>query len=723
MDESEKKEKESGLELDLTPFMSQHSHPEIERISRVLKSPNTFRKASPVNGFFCRSSSDIDFGLRMSLEAERSIDALPARYDGLKQLEKDQQDKHSFANGHRPFSYFKDGTYPFNASDTEEKISPSVVDALLPYLRMAASKAGVPTEELKHYGPSASLSMGKDVLYKLHSNYGIIRSVAGRDKRNPLSLFFHTLAADRFLRLMIMDKGKRDIPEIARETFGDIGNNSISFQHPHAAMLLKRSKIVNITKPRPEWRAIKSGNSLKLISGPLTAGLEGDLRSIKALPAWFNILINLMARIFSMTISQIPGGHVGHILMNTGVIVEASDSWGKDNVQLIPEDVTAFDDTTSLGLIGSFEILVQKLFSLNECDMAILREINTIPLASCGFPGEERNGYTLLHRKGGVPSGSQDTTMRGTLINLMAIIEMVRRAKNMPAVDVLKYCINFSSFSNTPKKKCFWGFIIKGDDLVFIIRKGYLREQDVIEGRRSLGWETRIEPAPIFLQNYIDQYTIVENSTYFGVPQGLKKGRSCKSTGLLQRRIKNRFEPAEHPPEHKVPARYGMLSNILDLQWHPTGYKATSIMLRILNRHDDDDGHEWTRDSLLKYCTSQRGKDEMEDYASTVGVNDAFMRDIVNRTFQEAVDVDDDQLPSEYGPAIESIKEIISDSLMRNLDITLPDAVEKVLAIDSSAMVLRMSRKKYNSEKSYIADSKSMKATTSAMNNISDLLR
>lgn len=691
------------MEIDLTPYMGYHTHPEFTRVANVLGTPNKKVPASDENGFFCRNSSDIASGKQLQKEFSLLCVSIKDKFPGLVDLEESQTAKCSYASGHLPFSYLKESGYGLILDKEEVPINDILISELsLIFKHVSATRTPL-SKDLSLYGPTRSFSEGVPIAYKLHSNYGAIRSIAGKDKRNQLSLLFHYYLADTTLRRLIHEPGG-DITLLCRDVLANINGSAGTFAHPHAAMLIKRVKLANEHEPRPLWQPVRHNNSIKLVSDAASLYSESSLRKITACPAFLNLPLNPMVVGLSTIMQNITGLHVGHILINSVPIIMAQNAWGADNVILLPEDITAYDDSTHIGMIRAYEKFMQRTFSLNDVDMKWLDLFNHIPLLTTGFGTKGFAEYNTLRRVGGIPSGSQDTTAKGTILNLLMCAQTVLRHTNIPEKDVFKRCLNFCSVVGSRERDCIWGFMIKGDDLIFIARKGHITAEAIINGRRSLGYETRIEPAPIFLQNYIDERFVKQNADFIASPPAFKSGRSLLSTGLIQRRLKNRFQSAEDPPDHELPARFGMLANLIDIQWHPLAADGRRMLLSILNKYDSNNGKGWSFSSLQTYCNSTVGITAMKEYAIEKGLDDRFVKELITRTMSDrgVNGAKDDELTL-LGRVIS--KELITTYTSEvNVDGITPDNYETMIA--PSSLIASLKRGRYDSIKQYSTDNK-----------------
>jgi hypothetical protein len=349
------------------------------------------------------------------------------------------------------------------------------------------------------------------------------------------------------------------------------------------------------------------------------------------------------------------------------------DAHGDGFTETHIEDISAYDNSVTIGHLRSCQSMLSDMFHLTELEMDLLAYVDGMPIMTCGFSDQRRNGYSLLQREGGIPSGFQLTTAYGTLINLMLKVDILSQSKGVPPSAILSECANFAHVHNRTLRDCKWGILLKGDDVLLFWRRGYFTADAMTAGMADKGFKTDVEPAPLFLMQYIDLTRKMKGSDYVECPASFRDTETFRSHGLAAKRLGNRRIFVEHPLKDIRPARMAIYASLIDLQMHPSRDLVYSKLMKYLNTVDHS-SKDWTPEKLIIYIHSKQCIDDMRDYADGAGRNDPYLKELYRRHHESGgaspFKEDSDVLVSDE---VMDILESLEDVFTLGIPETIPD--------------------------------------------------
>lgn len=623
---------DTPLIMDLSAFTKVVSSSAPISLQRVLRKVND--DAEPdmsKGGIFCRSKEELldDISWIKSFVDDLDNDAdLPP---GLASIEGSNASKLVTATGNIAQSFFLDDKYPWgNINKSKFTFSDNVVRGTASLLRSIIHNL-FDERTVKSGSPSLFNTVGLPVYYKLHSSYGIYPYVPGSSPISLLALQYHVNVARIVCDRLKMSGGKESVISIYHDALDDTSKGyGVYVNDPHAHMFISRARPVGESKPIPVWKKDYNNHSLVARSG--TFGSNSALRNIFPVCAALNLPSTRMAQMMTAVFRDVLGLHVGGLFHSFDVLYNCVTAWGYQSMSLHVEDISGFDNSTGHGhLLGAQQVL-RTVFDLNDSDMRYLAECDSLPVMTVGLFDRDAGDYSLLAKDGGVASGFQLTTVYGTLINLMTKFEIM--IKLFGSFDkMIASCANFAK--NTSNAS--WGFMIKGDDVILFWNKNRLKMSSALmfDGMSAIGYKTEVEPGPIFLMLYADPTKIVLGKDVSGCPTQFLDKRIISSHGIGTRRVGNRSIFVEHPLKDIRPARLSIMANCDDVTLHPHRASIQDKLISMLNRAEKNvkGGAQspWTLSSLRRYNTSEKGVNDMIDYASSAGINDKFLMEYMRK--------------------------------------------------------------------------------------------
>jgi len=620
----------SPMILDLRPYHSLASGDLPVSLKRTLAKMNTDKQSDLRLGIFTSSIDDVKTCYaKMSHICTTLGDDRASRMNGLAAIEADNEEKIVPASGRSAYSYFMNDSYPWHVEDNPTSLSNEVVVGLASFFRnLVVSGRLDPGYSLAAALPWNYERYATPIQYKKGSSYGVFPYVPGRDRSNSLALIYHSLNAIQISRswsAFFQGSGSA-ISERIGSVFSDTAGSRMYCQHPDAFMMISRARPLSASKPIPKWYL---SESMTLKADYTHNGYCSGLRVIKPVCASLNLQFTGISQQWSTLFQQIDGLHVGHQIMSPHLLFNCFDSWGRSNTSLMTTDISRYDESVGMNILDDFTSFLECFYECSGMLKPYLDYIHSLPIMTYGF-GEKRGTYSIFKRSAGISSGFQGTTTMGTMINLMAHIRCLTMA-GFNIVDILSGCANFSSVTNTPLKNCWWGLLLKGDDVVCFWKGSKLSKNIFMDGFAELGFSIDEEPGPIFLMQFIDVTTRMRGSEYMACPDRLRQYGTFKSYGLAAKRIGNRQIFVEHPLNDIRPARLAIYSNLIDLQFHPLFADVSSYMLDLLDRADHERSTPWTLITLQSYLASDEGKKGMQQYAMDEGRQDTFFKELLRR--------------------------------------------------------------------------------------------
>jgi hypothetical protein len=650
------------VEIDFKPHKKSKKYKLPTSLKLMLSTLASGKETSPSRwGFFTRTQADRD-------EVEADIEELVHRmrkratvdehYSGLAAMEADNASKLTDASGFPPYAYIVGDKYPFKVEKKGGASDPTIGLAVGTMFKKAAMSQGLSEEDLKRCSISSCMKQLPAVRYRKGSSYGAFIYVPGSSRDSSVSLVAHGLTGQLAGRRAL--KEKRSFIECGKEIWAEMTGSHFYMDTPEAMMLLSRARPISRKKPLKNWRWDSKTQKLKATTGQF--GKKSARRAIRPVPCWINIIATALAQCFSTAVHGIPGFHVGHILFSHDLMFACFTVWGWSQTGTHTEDISGFDDSVGPGDLQGWRYSVEAFVGWDDATERYFNEIDHLPLITAGFETSQDEQCSILEHAYGVVTGEQLTTMKGTNINMNAKVYCVMKATGLSVDEALRGCANFAVINGVSLKQCFWGVLLKGDDCIVFFKKDRLSSQDFIDGMADLGFKTDVEPSEIFLMNAIDTRLekIRYRRDYKDAPPALREGQCFTAHGLLSRRIGFRGAHVEYPTKDAVPARYGILSNCTDSQWHPEAEFGLSILLKYLNRYDDQ---VWTLESLRRYATSARGRKDMQAYAKRRGRNDPFMREMLRRRSEYALGSNLSLERNQLSSGSHTLDEVLDDAL------------------------------------------------------------
>lgn len=654
-------------------------HKGLRVVKKVLSSINT--SVSPVSalGFFTRSDNDFKVAKELMKQGEDLVKRRAVQ-PGLLEIELDNAAKITNASGRLAFAYFSKETYPWLVDQTGCLRNPtSAPSALGRLFSLIAAAAGYSRIELMRMNVDHFGVDGPSCYYKKGSSYGLCPYVPGKSKKNSLALLYHNVLAAALAETIngTSISGAEEVIKLIDGIQNDYASGDAYHPFGGKIMMISRARPMGLSKPIPHWRVNYHDKTLTATSEE--AGFRAGTREIKAVPAFVNLLFSPYAGLFSNICRQIPGLHVGHQILSASFLRACLDSWGND-LTLHVEDISGYDNSVNSNHLSAFRSFMRVAFEMNDKTDAYLRAVDQIDIATARLFDDDPETITLLKRRDGIASGFQGTTMYGTGINLILIVDALSHLLGVTPDAILKTCANFQKFldpSDVTLRNSKWGLLLKGDDLILFSRAGYVNWSDFAAVRSEQGIKTDVEPGPIFLMQYMDLKRKLTGRDYPYCPKSLLNVKTLESYGLILKRLGNRLIFNEHPITDERVARLAVVANLEDTFFHPCYDFLEQALLSRLNHYDSK---KWSNaGSLRRYMLSEEGKKDMMDYAAKKGSSDPFLRELLRRKeFFEGLDDDDNRwevgvtsaLPPWADEVLSSIGEITLPSLTQKYDLS-----------------------------------------------------
>lgn len=627
----------------------------ITKVKKVLSSINTSASPRPEVGFFTRDSADFSRAKDILAEGMTLVSSsrLP---EGLGEIELDNASKITNATGKLAYAYFNSDIYPWIVSDAGRLFNPDCGARLGKILKSAVKRIGHDDSSLIRMNVDRFGLDGPPCFYKKGSSYGLCPYVPGKSKMNILALLYHNIVAGA-LASEIRGLQSTDPAEYINMFNGIMSDYSSGEAfHPYGGriMMISRARPMSLKKPMIQWRVDKRNRCL--FADTEEAGFRAGTREIKAVPAFVNLLFSPYSDLFSKLVQHIPGLHVGHQVSSPNLMRRCDDAWSSQGgrMDLHVEDISGYDNSVNSYHLEAFRSCLRESFLINEKTDTYLQSIDIMDIVTANLFDDGPDDVTILQRRGGIPSGFRGTTMLGTMINLITIIDALAQVKSMTIDSVIEKCANLRHLmtsNSMPERECDWGVLLKGDDLIIFSRTGWLNSAEFIEARAAQGIKTDVEPGPIFLMQYIDVRKKTTGRSYPYVPASMINYKTYESYGLILKRLGNRLIFNEHPIRDVRVARLAISANLEDTYFHPLFSFLEHNLLRALNRYDDK---EWTSTSRLRsYVFSEAGRRDMLDYSTTVGNSDPFLQELSRR--RDVFNSGDDDTDVQVGEDLSSL--------------------------------------------------------------------
>lgn len=625
---------EEPLKLDLKPFASVRSATLPPSVKRLLSRINQSQDPSPDLGFFTSGRNEI------ADSYDRMNDVLSVIQskgpDSLLRIEMDNAQKVVNASGRKAYAYFMTSEYPWMVEGPKIDDLGDTVRSLSKVIKGYLDRLGYPAHIRPLTRPASFGNHPYPIGYKKGSSYGIYPYVPGSSKLNGLALVWHAHACNTWVS---MANKSSFSPEVLVDAVNQCSDGDVYTDMPYGIMMIMRARPMGKTKMIPRWRIDKTAGILTATEGEW--GMCAGTREIKAVPAFVNIAFSSTAQMFTSLFNAIPGLHVGHQILSPNLAAEYSSAVGTTNVEFYAEDISGYDNSVGTSLLASMHDLLVDVWGKESWDREYLQFIDKMPIISCNVLDDAADkNITVMNRMNGIASGFQGTTLYGTTINLISLIAAISSCKGKSAMDVIGDSCNFTQYTGSKMADCHWGVLLKGDDVLLFLRKGYINVKELQDARLRHGLKTEAEPAPLFLMQYIDTKTVISGSDYEYHPQKFRGLKTFKSHGLMAKRIGNRTIFVEHSVRDPRPARLAIAANLSDLPFHPAYLDCRHHFIDILNRHDD---RKWSMTSLMKYVASDEAKADMADYAITAGRTDPYIRELVRRRYESQGGISGDQ--------------------------------------------------------------------------------
>lgn len=585
------------------------------------------------NGIFCPTQSSfldhVDKIDEIASTLMRKDDSYGEQYRGLVEIETRDWDKMRFAGAKKKLSFILKNKYPWDVPQDNVPVRDSSVITIASMFRKVALSF-VPTSLVSSCSPSKMWESQLSVSYKKGSSYGMCPYVPGMSSANSVALLWHMMTGRVISHELQKKPDVNSWDDLIADIVDDHLNGRSYMRHPHYVMLLKRARPIGSKKPIPLWTIDKDAMSISA-KDALYDGHTAE-RDVKPVAAMMNVQFSLVGAFFADLCHYIPGLDVGHPVQTFEVVREAYDEWGPDNIAFYPEDVTGFDLSINQKGLRSVDLFNDVIFGYNNYDYDISAFSDSLPMVVSGLFDDstlfESKGYTIMRSSGGLLSGHRLTTLKGTVFNLLTLIEAISLSMGHSVDAVLLSCFNFANILGSKRRDTKWGFLIKGDDLLIFYKKGYLKVSDIVAGRLLLGLKTEAEPGPLFLKRFVTMIP-VKGSQFAGCPEKFKDTLTLFNMGLLLTRYARRVILVEHPITDIRPGRLAIYGSIVDLAGHVEGNLAESVFLALLNSVDSI---RWTSfDQLYRYVHSDKFKKDMMAYAEEARSTDSFLRDLLNR--------------------------------------------------------------------------------------------
>lgn len=693
----------SPITLDLSKVATLSArHKGLRVVKRVLSSINT--SVSPVSdlGFFTRSDTDFERALDL-MQQGRDLVSRTTLPVGLQEIEIGNSNSITNASGRLAYAYFRSADYPWLVDQTGhlglDTQAPLALGHIFEVIRKQAgfSDVDVIRRNVDHFG-----SDGPPCYYKKGSSYGLCPYVPGKSKMNTLALLYHNIVAGA-LSQEISRLGNPSLEKVSA-LFDDIQSDYMTGEaaHPYGGkiMMISRARPMSVAKPIPHWRV--DYQNKRLVASSEEAGFRAGTREIKAVPAFINLLFSPFAGMFSEVCRHVPGLHVGHQVLSASFMRRCFDNWGP-TTSLHIEDISGYDNSVNSNHLSAFRTFMRRGFLMNDHTDAYLQAIDNVDIVTGRLFDTDADTVTLLRRRDGIASGFQGTTMYGTLINLITIIDAMAQVRGVSCDEVVRRCANFQNVINPSDhflRSSDWGFLLKGDDLILFSRPGVTSWNDFAACRLAQGIKTDVEPGPIFLMQYIDVNRSLTGRDFPFCPESMLNIKTFKSFGLILKRLGNRLIFNEHPITDERVARLAITANLEDTVLHPLYDFLEMALISSLNRYDSI---KW-RDAkhLRTYVTSEKGRKDMMDYASKAGSSDPFLRELVRRKdFFEGLGEDSDGTISSESNALpvwaveilDSIGDISLPALTTSFDLKDKDINASIEDLASSSVIINPTRK------------------------------
>lgn len=618
-----------SLDLSKYAYVSRPSEG-ILRCQRVLRSINTSAEPSTNIGFFTRNDDDFN-------RAKDSIDALTDRLSsagklppGLLDIEIDNVSKMTNASGMLALSYFNSDVYPWDVPSKGKLYNDSSAIAVSAEFRRIAKEMGHTSGSLDAMNVDRFGYDGPACFYKKGSSYGLSPYVPGRSRLNSLCLAYHNLVAIQMARHL--RSGALMTDGLVAEVLNEIDNSGFNFPESHMIMMISRARPMGLNKPMKRW--LIDHINRRLTSTVEEAGFRAGTREIKAVPAHTNLLFSPYADLFSSVVHHIPGFEVGHQISSPILLRACHEAWESSghNLSTHVEDISGYDNSVNEHHMHAFRLFMRHGFNASPATLNYLEYIDELPIATAGLFDTDYDRLTVLRRHCGIPSGFRGTTMQGTLINFILIVDALAHVKGLTAEAVIDRCANLRGSIEDGRSLSMladWGVLLKGDDLIIFSKAGYVSWSEFAEARASQGIRTDVEPGPIFLMQYIDMNKKMLGRQYPFCPDKFKFLRTYASYGLVAKRLGQRLIFNEHPITDVRVARLAVNANIEDTALHPLASDFSRLILAHLNAYDPV---KWrSHDDLRTYVHSDKGRADMLDYASDAGRYDPFLKEISRR--------------------------------------------------------------------------------------------
>lgn len=613
------------LRLDIKPFAEVRSAKLPLSVKRLLSRINVNQKPSSKLGFFTANSLEIDDSYRRM----NDILTMPKMLanEALSFIERDNAQKVINASGRKAYAYFMSDEYPWIIEGPKDLDLSASALAVASVLERVLDGVGYPSHFRRRVAPSSFGDHPYPIGYKKGSSYGIFPYVPGSSKLSGLALVWHAHTCNVWTKEASANGFSTDL---LLDAVNGCSAGRLYTDVPYAVMMIMRARPMSKSKIIPRWRIDKMSGIMTATEGEW--GFVAGTREIKAIPAFVNMAFTATAQMFTACFNRVPGLHVGHQILSPSLAALCKIAWAPAKTSFYAEDISGYDNSVGYGLLDSMHLLLEKIWGTSSWDRDYLKFIDSVPIVTCNMLDDERDtNLTLCQRQNGIASGFQGTTLYGTTINLISMVDAISTLKRKTPEQVLRDCANFAGPNGVSLRDTNWGTLLKGDDVLMFFKEGYINIGELQAARLEHGLKTDKEPAPLFLMQYIDTDTIVKGSDYVYYPKKFKEMKTFISHGLMAKRIGNRSIFVEHAINDPRPARLAIAANLSDLPYHPCFQEGRQHFIDILNRHDS---RHWSFNSLMTYVASDEAKADMADYASKAGRNDPYIKELIRRRFE-----------------------------------------------------------------------------------------
>lgn len=675
-----------------------HGYP-CRSLVNTLSGSNVFTPRSIGDSVLCTDLNDVKWGIQKLKSLKDKVKVFSKLYPDYTEAEIISAGKMQYASASVPFAYLPEDMSAWFGTGSAEMIPYDIITAVAKLITTYRGAENVaPFLDPFFYNNSRV-----PLKYKLGSSYGAVPYIPGKSKVNALALAYHwglfSQLIERFRK-----NGRVFSKSIIDDTLSSIGYSDVQVRMAQASMMLHRVKYISSEKPLRIYSV--NYEQLKLETQYVAFGYSTGWRNLQAVSCFLNLFYLGLSYLGSDFAHKTKGFDVGSMMLTTRDLASflRLKSKNREEVDIYCTDFGGYDDSVKEGVSKSYSELLRLVFPLSSDFMYEFDQyITNIEQISSNF--FDYAGITFFKRRYGIKTGCQDTTFKGSSINIMLNLWAISFLKKQKVSTTISECANFNGFHQNSK----FFLNIKGDDNRRASVKGYLNNEEITDFLTEKGFDCKREKGSILLQQISEGNQFMMSDGYLDCPESLRNVECLKSWGYCLKKIPNKLYSAEYTLKDIRPARLAIYSNMIETQFSPIRAEVWSACLDMLNRHDKNvlNNEDWNFSSLGRYLSSSRGKHDMTEYAKSHHSSLEYLMEQNRRRM------------SGYGSVLDTMPQSSGSQIKDDL---LKSSLAGMTSLDSRyGQILKMWDVKADDNNSYATSFSNNSSKLSSMSNLKQL--